>query len=339
MAEPCVHWREEERGTVSHTLKQVAAGRNSMKELGRVLRDKREQLGISLDELQAKTKIRKRYLIALEDGDWELLPGDVYARGFVRSYAEAVGLDGAQLLEKYIGDHFESDTEGHAGEGVPPVREELEKPPVSTEQVQPEQTEPVRRPRKKAQSLSTSVANPRRKPGRNFMGEAVAVVAILAVVGAAWWAISGTGQGQQAKDNSVATSTQNHATNKPSNTAATGDVSKSDGAGRGAPTALKVVSQTFANNEQTYVVATAEPLKVQLQATGSCWLQTTADGKMVDPGETVSANGQRSWTANQSVRIRLGLPSAVTISVNGQSLQLPNTNDPIWVTVTKAQAQ
>ncbi|GMA48914.1 hypothetical protein GCM10025857_02710 [Alicyclobacillus contaminans] len=52
-----------------------------MKELGRVLRNRREQLNITLDELQEKTKIRKRYLIALEDGDWDLLPGDVYARG------------------------------------------------------------------------------------------------------------------------------------------------------------------------------------------------------------------------------------------------------------------
>ncbi|CAM3897838.1 helix-turn-helix domain-containing protein [Alicyclobacillus pomorum] len=322
-----------------------------MKELGRVLRNKREQLGISLDELQAKTKIRKRYLIALEDGDWELLPGDVYARGFVRSYAEAVGLDGAELLEKYIGDHVEADTEGRPGEGESPVGGELEKPSVFPEKVPQELTESVRQPRRKNTSMSRSVVNPRRKRGRNVTGEAVAVVAILAVVGAAWWFIGGSGQGEHPKDNNLSMSPQSNAVNKPSNTTAAGQgnavnhgvgnqaMSNAGGAGRGAPTALKVVSQSFTNNEQTYVVATSAPLNVQLQATGSCWLQTTADGKMVDSGETVSANGQRSWTANQSIRIRLGLPSSVTISVNGQSLQLPNTNNPIWVTVTKGQAQ
>ncbi|MCL6597305.1 MAG: DUF4115 domain-containing protein [Alicyclobacillus macrosporangiidus] len=73
-----------------------------LRALGVQLREQRLRLGIELDELQAATKIRKRYLEALESGDWSILPGDVYARGFVRSYAEAVGLDGRQLLEAYV---------------------------------------------------------------------------------------------------------------------------------------------------------------------------------------------------------------------------------------------
>ncbi|WP_051662902.1 helix-turn-helix domain-containing protein [Alicyclobacillus macrosporangiidus] len=73
-----------------------------LRALGVQLREQRLRLGIGLDELQAATKIRKRYLEALESGDWSILPGDVYARGFVRSYAEAVGLDGRQLLEAYV---------------------------------------------------------------------------------------------------------------------------------------------------------------------------------------------------------------------------------------------
>ncbi|MBX5436330.1 MAG: helix-turn-helix domain-containing protein [Alicyclobacillaceae bacterium] len=75
-----------------------------MRELGERLRQARERLGMDLDEVEQKTKIRKRYLIALEEGRWDVLPGIVYARGFVRSYAECVGLDGRRLLEEYV-DH------------------------------------------------------------------------------------------------------------------------------------------------------------------------------------------------------------------------------------------
>lgn len=72
-----------------------------MRELGQVLRTQREELGLELNELESRTKIRKRYLIALEEGDWTILPGEVYARGFVRSYADALGLDGRDLLQRY----------------------------------------------------------------------------------------------------------------------------------------------------------------------------------------------------------------------------------------------
>ncbi len=73
-----------------------------LQSLGDILRRRREDLGVSLEELQEQTKIRTRYLEALEAGDWDVLPGDVYARGFVRRYAESVNLDGFDLLRAYV---------------------------------------------------------------------------------------------------------------------------------------------------------------------------------------------------------------------------------------------
>ena len=73
-----------------------------MRELGQLLRERRIALGFDLGDIESRTKIRKRYLMALEEGDWDILPGSVYARGFVRSYADVVGLDGMELLSKYI---------------------------------------------------------------------------------------------------------------------------------------------------------------------------------------------------------------------------------------------
>ncbi|MCY8513434.1 DUF4115 domain-containing protein [Bacillus atrophaeus] len=56
---------------------------------------------MSLDDLQAVTKIQKRYLTALEEGNYDIIPGSFYVRAFIKQYAEAVGLDSDQLFEEF----------------------------------------------------------------------------------------------------------------------------------------------------------------------------------------------------------------------------------------------
>lgn len=70
-------------------------------DIGRGLRGERERLGLSLRQAEADTRIRTRYLSALEEERFEELPGDAYVRGFLRSYATYLGLDGAQYLAAY----------------------------------------------------------------------------------------------------------------------------------------------------------------------------------------------------------------------------------------------
>ncbi len=62
-------------------------------ELGQYLKSVREQKGISLGEVADITKITIRYLEAIENGQFNLLPGRIFARGFVKSYAKCIGLD------------------------------------------------------------------------------------------------------------------------------------------------------------------------------------------------------------------------------------------------------
>lgn len=72
-----------------------------MSELGALLRKAREQRSLSLDDIQELTKIRKRYLEAIESGDHSVLPGSFYVRAFVKNYSEAVGLDPEEVLRLY----------------------------------------------------------------------------------------------------------------------------------------------------------------------------------------------------------------------------------------------
>jgi cytoskeleton protein RodZ len=72
-----------------------------MSELGERLREARESQGISISQAAVETRILQRYLVALEDGDYQHLPGDVYARGFIRNYADYLNIPADELIELY----------------------------------------------------------------------------------------------------------------------------------------------------------------------------------------------------------------------------------------------
>ena len=72
-----------------------------MSQLSDRLRVARENQGIGLAQAAVETRILQRYLVALEDGDFQHLPGDVYARGFVRNYAVYLSLPAEELIELY----------------------------------------------------------------------------------------------------------------------------------------------------------------------------------------------------------------------------------------------
>lgn len=73
-----------------------------MNEIGEILKEARIEKGYTLDDLQQITKIQKRYLQAIEDGNTDILPGRFYMRAFVKQYADIVGLDGEELLEGHL---------------------------------------------------------------------------------------------------------------------------------------------------------------------------------------------------------------------------------------------
>ncbi|HRN69230.1 MAG TPA: DUF4115 domain-containing protein [Promineifilum sp.] len=73
-----------------------------MDEIGHILREARENRGLTLEEVQAKIRINARYLAAFETGQYDALPTPVHARGFLRNYARFLGLDPQPLLDRYL---------------------------------------------------------------------------------------------------------------------------------------------------------------------------------------------------------------------------------------------
>ena len=87
-----------------------------MDNIGQTLKAAREKKGYTLDDLQQITKIQKRYLIAIEENNFEALPGQFYVRAFVRQYASTVGLDGDAIVAQLAKGSATDGANGAAGQ-------------------------------------------------------------------------------------------------------------------------------------------------------------------------------------------------------------------------------
>ncbi len=119
---------------------------------------------IDVSEIEAQTKIRAKYLRALENEEWDLLPGPTFVKSFLRTYGNALGLDGRALVEEYKL-HYE-----HPGDGIEPIQQQTVSSP--------------RRARQRAGGATRrgpGAPPPRTGPSRAYMA-AVGVVGIVIVL-------------------------------------------------------------------------------------------------------------------------------------------------------------
>src|SRR5919198_3552199 len=72
-----------------------------MPEIGTTLREARLRARMDLAQIEAQTKIRAKFLLALENEEWNVLPGQAYVKGFLRTYSEALGIDSKPLIDEY----------------------------------------------------------------------------------------------------------------------------------------------------------------------------------------------------------------------------------------------
>jgi cytoskeleton protein RodZ len=139
-------------------------------EIGQTLRKARTDRGIELSEVERATKIRVKFIEAMEEERWEALPAPAYARGFLEIYARYLGLDQQALLDEY--------RETVEGERHEPIPESVIKPGTLR------QTRPVRR---------TSSVNP--KAVAKVLGALVVLVVLgLVIVGSIGGSDDGGGE-------------------------------------------------------------------------------------------------------------------------------------------------
>jgi cytoskeleton protein RodZ len=102
-----------------------------MTNFGASFKKARESKGITLDQIAKKTRISTRFLAAIEDEEFHLLPGGIFNRGFVRNFAETVGLDADQAVadyERLVSVHEPLDLPASA---TPPVKNDRRLYPIA----------------------------------------------------------------------------------------------------------------------------------------------------------------------------------------------------------------
>src|SRR5437764_8687708 len=76
-----------------------------MQAIGERLREARMRQGLDITEVEVATKIRAKYLRAMENDEFSMLPGSTYVKSFLRTYAEYLGLDAQLLVEEFRAQH------------------------------------------------------------------------------------------------------------------------------------------------------------------------------------------------------------------------------------------
>ncbi len=87
-------------GEEAEQARAARGGAHVLQDMGTILRERREAMGISLAEAEAATRIRQKYVSALENNEWAVLPGEVVGRGFLRNYSSYLGLDTTEMMER-----------------------------------------------------------------------------------------------------------------------------------------------------------------------------------------------------------------------------------------------
>ena len=101
-----------------------------MAEIGSTLREARMRARIDISEVETKTKIRAKYLRAIENEEWDLLPGPVYVKSFLKTYADYLGLDSRLLIDEYKRRYERPDHDTHTVATLHRERERAAKGPL-----------------------------------------------------------------------------------------------------------------------------------------------------------------------------------------------------------------
>jgi len=294
-----------------------------LQEIGQRLQERRNELGLTLKDVQRSTKIRTRYLKALESGDYDIMPADVYTKGIIRSYAEELGLDGLELVREY-----------KRWRSTQPTEEERFAEALNANMA------PV--------TVSRAVGGV--GLGRTLLTVAVFVVLLAAILGVSYLVLWAPQAGEPPLPDEPFTpgivdpQPENRPDTEPDSEGeepgAPGEGEDEPGPTEPEPVEPEVrVEQGPGSEDITYHVGGAEDLRVSLEVTGEggpCWCRVYLDGAMVAE-TTLPVGHTASWQAKERIYIRAGNPGGISLTINGREIGRPSPTGPKNLIVVPVQ--
>ena len=285
-------------------------------ELGHILREARETKGLTLREVQDKTRISSRFLEALEVGDFDRLPTQTHVRGFLRNYARFLGLDPDPLLERYelgLSERPKRRPQPIIVDTTQPVGAALEEPPDNHPFFDPVNVEVDTSYQREGGSVSESVLR---------------IVIIGALVGLLYLAgqrflplILNQGDGTEALTDRITEAVQSitNQTEPTPEPTATEEVGASS-------VILPTGRNEFPEGDPTPTAtrpplpATMETIDLEILILERAWMEVTVDGNVLFTGIARPTDPPYEWSANDEVRINTGNAIGVSVTINNVPL-------------------
>ncbi|MBS9361470.1 helix-turn-helix domain-containing protein [Listeria welshimeri] len=296
-----------------------------MTELGDKLKQARREKGLSLDDLQQITKIQKRYLVAIEEGNYAVMPGKFYARAFIKQYAEAVGLDSATLF-----DEFESE--------VP-----------DTPQQEVVNNEPTRVQSKRNPMPAQSVGNQTNSRNRFFdiLPKILIALFIVFILFIIWFFLlnkqdnstekvktdtsnptvkveDSTKDKDTSKDTTSKDTTKKDTTSDDKKSTEEANKDKKEDTSK----ELEITKGETSGNTTTYTVKNTDKMALSLSATGDSWIGVSDASGATIQNVTLSAqnpSAEIDLGTNKTVSVVIGNSPVTTVKINDKQLELAPT--------------
>ncbi|PFH89368.1 RodZ domain-containing protein [Bacillus sp. AFS088145] len=277
-----------------------------MTELGKYLREAREAKGLSIDDVQELTKIQKRYLEAIEEGNYEILPGQFYVRAFIRQYAETIGVDVSGFLTE-----------------KPVVEESTVANPV--EEVKHEEI-PSR-----ASKLKEPLNNVKTSRIMDYLPRILVAILIIGICIAIYMMFPSKNDDKSA-DTNQSQSNSNSEIEKPKNNALdqakvnnTKKTEKPKNDVTEQTPAQKITVDSAAGKRTTISLSGTDVFKLEVVANGESYVDLkNADGKMFYSG--ILKHGQTQnydLTAENEVTVNIGASNNVELRINDEVFKYP----------------
>lgn len=283
-----------EEGRHTHDL-APGSGANGEAKIGRFLEQARKERGLSLEEVEQATKIRKRYLAGLESEDYAMLPDAVYAQGFLKTYANFLGLDGEALSRQ-----LKSRRKPRRERGI-------------NYNTQPESdfAEPLIAPR------GLQGTEKRKVPTSAIVTLLVAVLVLAAVIGALYFVGRGVQASRADGDNPQAAAGKNPPRHEQQKVA---DKEKVPEADRATKDAAEKAASDQQRPEEARQPVPPDSLQVIISVRDRpSWLLIQTDGSTAY--EQVAQPGySETFEAGRRLYIKCGDAGAVNVEINGQDL-------------------
>lgn len=283
-----------------------------------MLREAREQRGISLTEAERGTRIRQRYLAALEDDNLAALPSPVYARGFLRNYALFLELDPDHVIDLFDEETQPARNRIRAARGEPAPR-------------------PARQRKVGAEGISIQPLSPEPIDTRVRYGSSYIAISLLALpLIIAFYFIYSVYAGNASGQVPIRTAVAQLPSVTVQATAVSVAISTSAGSNAGAyntptvyvpqapssPAATQPLSPTVsltsvAQAQPTGTIPAGNSIAVKVTTTtGDAWMSVLVDGVQRFNG-TMPKGTTKQWSGKNTIRIRTGRADVVRVQVNG----------------------